>query len=238
MKLKSEPNRGTVKEILSWHSDISELAEEMRSWEENLGGSSLSGTAKYEEVSEAADTLENAAQELERACDSLADELGGWAEKTFVSFNTQRPYGKRSPARWLRLSNACAGLNEALEATKERAEELTKQEGVEMAPVASPVEPAKPLFSIGQQVELKVGVLPRTDSCLGCYSGFIMEIGEFSMNIACSHGGLDCVLIDDIVQPLQPKKPKRVPSNDLEGYISEIEDALSELDGVNFPSMY
>ncbi len=39
--------------------ELESLKEEMRSWEENMGATSLANTGKYEEVQECADSLDN-----------------------------------------------------------------------------------------------------------------------------------------------------------------------------------
>ncbi|RJR27727.1 hypothetical protein C4561_01345 [candidate division WWE3 bacterium] len=50
-----------------WSLDIGEiesLSEEMSSWRDNMNGTNLESTSKYETVSECADTLENVVSEL------------------------------------------------------------------------------------------------------------------------------------------------------------------------------
>ncbi|MCJ7816693.1 MAG: hypothetical protein MUP55_02440, partial [Candidatus Aenigmarchaeota archaeon] len=51
-------------ENLNW-GEIESLAEEMGSWRDNMQGTNLEMTSKYEAVSDAADTLENAVSDLE-----------------------------------------------------------------------------------------------------------------------------------------------------------------------------
>ncbi len=65
--LEDKPDEKILGEILKGFNSLSEpdfsevesLAEEMRSWADNMSGTSLESTSKYEEIDEAASSLEN-----------------------------------------------------------------------------------------------------------------------------------------------------------------------------------
>lgn len=78
-------------------SIIEDLASEMAEWRDNME-EKLSATAKYEEVSEAADTLDNALNE----CPEEAPD--GWGTLVFTQDTRKRQ------ARSTRLSNAIEAL--------------------------------------------------------------------------------------------------------------------------------
>lgn len=103
----------TVAEILSLYSDITELGEEMRDWEEHMCGTGLENTDKYGEVSEAADILEDAAPQLEEACEAIKAALGDRLDilESTVPYTELKMYKGYQTPRWIRLSNAVTSLH-------------------------------------------------------------------------------------------------------------------------------
>lgn len=74
---KSSAVEVTIEDALGYGPEIAALAEEMGEWRDNLE-EKLSHTDKYERVSEAADTLENA--DVESLCDTLVEALRALSE--------------------------------------------------------------------------------------------------------------------------------------------------------------
>jgi hypothetical protein len=98
-------------------SEIECLQNEMSDWRDNLDMSEgLSQTAKYDEVSEAADALENAYYELE-AFEELNDILGDEERILVVEpYDIRLLTGRsRNLGRARRMANALAGLNAVVE---------------------------------------------------------------------------------------------------------------------------
>lgn len=111
--MKIEEKTMTVEEAISMgYSTISELGEEMRDWADNLE-EKFSATAKYEQVSEAADAL----QEHEEFPDEVPEALNALK----VTFHI---YTKRKESRSMRRSNATA----ALQAVRDVLEELEDED--------------------------------------------------------------------------------------------------------------
>lgn len=108
-------------------SETESLRDEITEWRDNMDGSGLENTSKYEEVSECADGLDNV--------DSLDDPLSGLlesAEKMGIKDETievtqyvNRRKG-RGPARWVRLSNESSAIRAGIERVKEEAEKKEK----------------------------------------------------------------------------------------------------------------
>jgi len=94
-------------------SDIEGLAEEMSSWRDNMSGTSLENTEKYQTVEEAANTLENAQNSLDQI------EIPEKMLEEKVTFNEVR---KKGYPRWVRLSNATAALQAVADLLHEKGE--------------------------------------------------------------------------------------------------------------------
>ena len=76
MKTKTVEDTATLGAILDGvKSDLAMLAEEMRSWADNMSGTALENTQKYEQVDECASELEDAQSNLEDV--ELPTELQG-----------------------------------------------------------------------------------------------------------------------------------------------------------------
>ncbi len=115
--------------------EIGGLAEEMGEWRDNME-ESFGHTAKFEEVSDAADTLEEQQSELEQAVSELLEALadgdgdedeGGEDEDEgdeedeedgdgdgVVEWTEMVPYGRNSAPRWMRRDNALAPVQAGL----------------------------------------------------------------------------------------------------------------------------
>lgn len=106
-------------DILKCGNVVEDLASEMGDWRDSLESNSMEHLPKYEEVSEAADTLENAGQEIETTVDELSTALEGLGELNGVSVDTiEISYTERSrrgSPRWLRRDNAIASLQAAVD---------------------------------------------------------------------------------------------------------------------------
>ena len=134
--------------------DLESLTQEMTDWRDNMDGSGLENTSKFESVSTAADSLEsgNGNMESVEIPESIKADTVEWTEF------------KHADARWRRLSNLLGAINAVKEHASEKADQLR-----------SPAE----------------GVAPNEDAA--------QELDEF---------------------------------------VSSIEDVVSEIEGVDFPGMY
>lgn len=101
---------------LSTYADVEALRDEIEEWRDNLEGGGLEHTAKYDQVSEAADTLDNVATALQAACDALVEALPSGVAEGDVTYRVLSPYGRRAMPRWMRASNAEAAVRAGLDA--------------------------------------------------------------------------------------------------------------------------
>jgi DNA repair exonuclease SbcCD ATPase subunit len=109
-------------------SDIESLRDEITEWRDNMDGSGLENTSKYEEVSECADGLDNV-DSLDDPLSGLlesAEKMGIKEEMVEVSQYVNRRKG-RGPARWVRLSNEMSAIRAGVERIKE---EIEKKETI------------------------------------------------------------------------------------------------------------
>ena len=105
-------------------SDIEMLAEEMRSWADNMSGTNLENSSKYETVEEAANTLEGVAQE----------DVPPAISEISVTYTTTQ-FSRRHLSRATRLSHAVAALEGVIAAAQvwiEEREKLTQEPGDEV----------------------------------------------------------------------------------------------------------
>jgi hypothetical protein len=115
---KQVPCTAPVEQVLKdGPSDASELAEEMRSWYDNMSGTPAENSSKYSQVEEAADTLERASGELEHACGQILEALEGEdALDAKVDWVEMHAVGKRHiTSRAHRAGNITASLRAAVE---------------------------------------------------------------------------------------------------------------------------
>ncbi|MEW6613966.1 MAG: hypothetical protein AB1401_00620 [Thermodesulfobacteriota bacterium] len=97
---------GTLEEVVdNARIDIEELRDEMESWRDNISGTGLESTEKYERVDDTADTLD-------RIVDALNDITWMDIRESEVKFQVDQR--KKAP-RWLRLQNSVSALNAASE---------------------------------------------------------------------------------------------------------------------------
>lgn len=111
-KYKTSSHESTIKEILDCGNVLEDLHSQMEEWRENLEGNNMEHLPKYEEVSEAADALENAGSEIETYASDLSSALekcGDLLEET-VSYTLMTPYKGRSEPRWMQCANALSAL--------------------------------------------------------------------------------------------------------------------------------
>lgn len=113
-KWKNMTNEETIADILGCGNVLEDLTNEMSEWRDNLESSEMTHLPKFDEVSEAAETLENAGSEIEQAASNLADTLekAGAQEllSAKVSYTTMIPYKGRGNPRWMQRDNALAAL--------------------------------------------------------------------------------------------------------------------------------
>jgi iron only hydrogenase large subunit-like protein len=114
-------------------SDIESLRDEMTEWRDNMDGTGLENTSKYEAVSEAADQLDNVDSITFDDLDSALEEAGIQEEVKALKYTTTQfvPRSKRqSTSRAYRLSNAVAIVTGALDAIETYLNEQEDQDKV------------------------------------------------------------------------------------------------------------
>lgn len=112
--------------------DIESLAEEMASWRDNMEGTGLEATGKFEAVGEAAEALESGKDELEGAIEeynSRLDEIFGGDECSYCQGDCSEwePPAEDGPEKG--CDEECfhcrrEGLEEVIDAVRSAAEEL------------------------------------------------------------------------------------------------------------------
>lgn len=107
---RAEIREGAVSDVESAFSEIETLASEMRETFDNMDGAGMGHLDKCERAGEAADALEQVSAVEPPEC--VADVAISWSEQV------QRRRG-RGPSREVRLSNAVALLQAAIEAANE-----------------------------------------------------------------------------------------------------------------------
>ena len=107
--------------------EIGSLAEEMGEWRDNMSGTNLESTSKYEDVDETASSLENIHGNLEGQ--EMPNVMQSWP----VEYSYIRPYGKKPMSRYDRSSMACSALQAItdtfqiiLDALEEKREGITE----------------------------------------------------------------------------------------------------------------
>lgn len=109
MAYKSVQHESTVGALVADAiSELESLKDEMGEWRDNMEGTGLENTSKYEQVQEAADTLESYVSEIE-VPEALEDVKATWYE----SVNKNK---RRGASRAVRLGNAVSMLQAAAEA--------------------------------------------------------------------------------------------------------------------------
>lgn len=124
---------GKLGEILEYYPDVEDLKDEMEEWRDNMP-ESLQSSDKYNQVDEAANTLGNAVDELEEACEGikhLLEELPKDAgEMSFldldIHYTEHKMYKGYLMPRWVRLANPCAALESAVRYIEDHTEHIAK----------------------------------------------------------------------------------------------------------------
>jgi len=111
-KLKTETTTQTISEALEDAKfELSSLAEEMGNWRDNMEGTNLENTTRYEEVSECADTLED----LDSRLQDIGFEDDSEITDRVITYSWSHPYGHNIGRGW-RAGYVCAILNTIAEA--------------------------------------------------------------------------------------------------------------------------
>lgn len=115
---KPKEHEVAIRDLLDY-SEVSSLAEEMRSWHDNEEGTSLENTQRHEAVGEAADSLEEIASELEQAIDGLFGlEEDHPLLKTILDEKVKVAIGRTTSRSW-RAGTAAGDLHFAVERIQE-----------------------------------------------------------------------------------------------------------------------
>jgi len=113
--------------------EIESLRDEMTEWRDNMDGTGLENTQKYEAVSEAADQLDNVDSITFDDLDSvmeeaeLADDIKALTYKAILMVPRSR---RQSSSRSVRLSNAVSTLTGALDCIEAYLAELPESDKV------------------------------------------------------------------------------------------------------------
>jgi methyl-accepting chemotaxis protein len=103
--------------------EIASLADEMSEWRDNMEGTNLEYTSKYETVSESADTLEDQSSSLEDVISEIEEIKGFNLEKTteVTLFQSKRP------SRRDRLDMATTYLSAAKDELQDQVDEIREK---------------------------------------------------------------------------------------------------------------
>lgn len=102
-------------------SDVGELKDEIETWRDNMSGTALENTTKFEAVEDCLSTLEDLVDNLERIDTGVLDGL----PLPVVTYHVMVPRSKRkSPSRATRLSNAESMVSAAIETLRDYLSEL------------------------------------------------------------------------------------------------------------------
>jgi len=137
-KGKYVEHKGTVRALLeNAPGEVTDLKDEMGEWRDNMEGNNMDHLPKFDEVSEAADLLETAEQEIEDAASELVSALEGADDEKVqklldetVKYTEFQPYKGRRLSRSNRLSNTIAQWQAAAEFVKDEVEQMTEDEDV------------------------------------------------------------------------------------------------------------
>ena len=186
-KYKAVTEEWGVESALLNYPEIRSLAGEMESWRDNMQGTALENTGKFELVEEAVETLDNNASECETQADSLVEKIRELApslleEKISVILQATRSR-RKFPSRSVRLSNTTAPIGVARDHLNGRLDQI------------------KTLIADGEEHLF----FPDLDE-----TGFSPE--------------MKIQVTEDI--------------EEIETYLTEIEDIISNLESVEFPGMF
>jgi hypothetical protein len=121
MAYKNVAVESTVGEALSALDDLRALQEEMQSWADNMQGTSLENTEKYQRVEEAATTLE-AANNIDEV--NLPEDLS--SKK--ITYSKMQNRNKKAPnSRAVRCTNAAVALRMVVDEIRDWVEEKQKE---------------------------------------------------------------------------------------------------------------
>jgi hypothetical protein len=124
MKTRTVEDKATMETALdSAKQDLTMLAEEMRSWADNMDGTGLENTQRYERVDEAASQLEEAQSSLEDV--EIPDEL----KTREVTFHYLMPKSRYIGRSWRlgQVVSALRALSESLPEATEGKDEISSQ---------------------------------------------------------------------------------------------------------------
>jgi hypothetical protein len=115
-KKKAEARESTIADLLSSYSGVEELKDEMCEWRDNMESANMTQVPKFEEVSEAADSLDNAYTDLESAVgdiENIKDEKLLDLMETKVQYQYHPFRAGRGRSRSDRLSDVCEDVRRA-----------------------------------------------------------------------------------------------------------------------------
>jgi hypothetical protein len=127
MKVRREPRPMmtlSVESGIDSGQDIGGLRDEIGEWKEKLEGTNLHNSAKYSELEECFDTLDEAADDIERTGSELISKLAGTKWGKDVLAEQCRTYKVRlKSGRSDRLSEACTNITAALDVIANKVDE-------------------------------------------------------------------------------------------------------------------
>jgi chromosome segregation ATPase len=123
-KLKIKTEQVTIADCLNnAKGEIESLSDEMSSWRDNMEGTNLEYTSKYETVSESADVLEDQLGNLENVISEIEEIEGFDLQKTTEVTLTE----SRKPSRRDRLDMAIAYLSAAKDELQDQVDEMREK---------------------------------------------------------------------------------------------------------------
>jgi hypothetical protein len=193
----------------SAHSEIESLAEEMRSWVDNLE-EKFSATSRFEAASNAADTLEGIS---EVDVGGLDDDSQSYGISVSLSVSARKGRGL---SRQARAGNAASYLDAASSALKERAQELRDQATAQ-----------EEVLEAHEEAKRSADEAEHDEDC--------PEDGTVEACEACKlKAAVDAAEIDEEIDVDELNQW----ADACEEVAQEFESAKDELEGVEFPGMF
>lgn len=128
-KKTAQKRESTIGQLLESYTAVEELKDEMSEWRDNMEGANMTNVPKFEEVQEAADTLDSAYSQLESAVDditSIKDEKFEALLEVKVEYS-YFPFGRKM-SRSDRLADATEDVRRAYDRLTEL---LDSEEGLD-----------------------------------------------------------------------------------------------------------
>lgn len=126
-KWRTDKKQDTISAIIEYtKSEIDCFVEDISNWYDNMGGTALENTEKYEQVGECNDALQTVQQNMEDV-ETNFNEMPMILQNVVIQYQENHRYGRKPDPRWMIMSNVLAQL-EAVRDFANSASELSFDE--------------------------------------------------------------------------------------------------------------